>query len=116
MIQPAIQKGIVIAACLSISFFGNAQTKPLRNPDQGITVSNKPKPFRVLTNGKKITVQGNSNISKILVWTASGYRIVEQTNLNTSIFSFVVPVKETIFFLLLEFTNGKRFTEKFGVK
>ena len=116
MIQPAIQKGILFACFISISLFATAQVKPIRNTEPVSENTNSRKPFRILTNGKKITVQGTSNISKILVWTASGYRIVEQTNLNTPNYSFDVPVKENIFFLLLEFVNGKRYTEKIGVK
>lgn len=116
MIQPAILKGIVFALCISLYVPATAQSKPLRGSEPGIQVSNSQKPFRVLTNGKKITVQGNSNISKILVWTSSGHRFVEQTNLNTLNYSFEVPAKENIFFLLVEFVNGKRYTEKIGVK
>ena len=116
MIQPAIHKGILFAFFISITLFASAQVKPIRNTEPVSENTNSRKPFRILTNGKKITVQGTSNISKILVWTSSGYRIVEQTNLNTSNYSFQVPVKENIFFLLLEFTNGKRYTEKIGVK
>ena len=116
MIQPAIIKGILFAVSISFYAHTSAQSKPLRGIEQAKQASNSPKPFRILTNGKKITVQGNSNISKILVWTARGHRFVEQTNINSSSFSFEVPVKENIFFILLEFVNGKRYTEKIGVK
>lgn len=116
MMRSAILRGIVFASCLAITVLCNAQAKPLRSNDGGNTKASTTKPFRVLTNGKKITIQGTSNISKILVWTASGYRIVEQTDLGTTNYSFVVTVKERILFLLLEFVNGKRYTEKIGVK
>ena len=116
MIQPAIQKGILFAFFISISLFATAQVKPIRDTEPASENTNSRKPYRILTNGKKITVQGTSNISKILVWTSSGNRIVEQTNLNVPSYSFQVLQNETIYFLLLEFSNGKRYTEKIGVK
>jgi len=55
-------------------------------------------------------------LKSILVWTASGHRIVEQKEMNTTNHSFLVPSKENIIFLLIEFQDGKRYTEKLGVK
>jgi hypothetical protein len=51
-----------------------------------------------------------------MVWTASGHRFVEEKGLTTTSYSFTVPAKETIFYIMLETAEGKRFTEKMGVK
>jgi len=74
------------------------------------------KPFRVLTNGKQITIQSNKNINKIIVWTASGNRFVEQANIEASSYNFTIPAKEKFVFMMLELQGGKRFTEKIGVQ
>ncbi len=73
------------------------------------------KPYKVLTNGKQITVQSKLNIQSVMVWTASGHRIVEEKNINETAFVFTVVVKEKIFFVMIEFADGKRFTEKIGL-
>jgi len=41
---------------------------------------------------------------------------VEEKGLTTTSYSFIVPAKETIFYIMLETAEGKRFTEKMGVK
>ena len=74
------------------------------------------KPFRVLTNGQRITIQSNKNISNLIVWTASGNRFVEQTNVQASSYNFVVPSKEKYVFVMLQLEGGKRYTEKIGVR
>jgi hypothetical protein len=74
------------------------------------------KPFRVLTNGKQITIQCNKTINKIIVWTASGNRFVEQSNVESSSYNFTIPAKEKFVFMMLELQGGKRFTEKIGVQ
>ena len=74
------------------------------------------KPFKVLTNGKQITIQSKQNLKSVMVWTASGHRFVEEKELKTNSYSFIVPSKETIFYIMIETAEGKRFTEKMGVK
>jgi hypothetical protein len=74
------------------------------------------KPFRILTNGKQITIQSSKNISKIIVWTSGGNRFVEQSNVEASSYNFTIPEKEKFVFMMLELQGGKRFTEKIGVQ
>jgi len=113
---PIIRKFAVIALFTCIAGFSMAQ-------DPGGLKSNLPpveksgsKPFRVLTNGKQITIQSNKNINKIIVWTASGNRFVEQSNIEVSSYNFTIPSKEKFVFMMLELQGGKRFTEKIGVQ
>jgi hypothetical protein len=74
------------------------------------------KAFRILTNGQRITIQSNKNIGKIIVWTPSGNRFVEQTNLQSPSYNFTIPSKEKYVFMMLELEGGKRYTEKIGVQ
>ncbi|MBS1920275.1 MAG: hypothetical protein JST17_08480 [Bacteroidetes bacterium] len=78
------------------------------------------KPFKILTSGKQITVKSTDNdntLKQILVWTSSGNRIVEQHELDVPSFDFSVSgINEKIFFMLVEFKDGKRFSEKIGVR
>jgi hypothetical protein len=115
MMNPFIRK---IAAITIFIFFGGfimAQDPGLRAK---ISFEQKPeaKPFRILTNGKRITIQANKDINKIIVWTASGNRFVEQTNIEASSYNFTVPSKEKVIFIMLELQGGKRYTEKIGVE
>ena len=77
---------------------------------------NSSPPYRVLTAGKKITIQTKLNISNIIAWTSSGNRIVEQKNLNLTRYSFTVPGNDRIIFLMLELQDGKRYTQKIGLQ
>lgn len=113
MLQPTL-KCFAFAALLTLSMYGIAQPET-RNPNPE-TKENKAKPFRVLTNGKRITIQATSTFTRLLVWTSNGHRILEQTKLNTLTYSFESPSQEKILFLLVEFTNGLRYTEKIGVR
>jgi hypothetical protein len=74
------------------------------------------KPFRILTNGQRITIQSNKNISSLIAWTASGNRFVEQTNVHAPSYIFVVPSKEKYVFVMLQLDGGKRYTEKIGIR
>lgn len=75
----------------------------------------EPKPFRILTNGQRITIESNKDISKVIVWSASGNRFIEQTNIASPSYNFTVPSKEKFIFLMLEIA-GKRYTEKVGIQ
>ncbi len=94
----------------TISLAQNDKTKPEKE-----NITSLP-PFKILTAGKKITIQSKSNIRKLILWTASGHRVVEETGLNTSSYSYTITISEKIFFLMLELADGKRYTEKIGVQ
>jgi len=112
--NPFIRKAILVSALFCITCFVHAQVK--QSPKQEIATSTTAKPFKVLTNGKQITIQSKQNLRSLMVWTASGHRFVEEKGLTTTSYSFTVPAKETIFYIMLETAEGKRFTEKMGVK
>ena len=114
MMKPFIRKAILAVALINVSYFLQAQSK-LSSKSEVTTVAS-PKPFKVLTNGKQITIQSKQNLKSLMVWTASGHRIVEEKDLTTNAYSFTIPAKEKVFFIVIETADGKRFTEKMGVK
>ena len=105
----------VALICSSLVNFSFAQAISSKGSSI-ISEKTEKKPFKILTNSKKITVQSSRNIKTILVWTASGNRIIEQQELNVPNYSFNIPGKEKIFFLRVELDNGKMYTEKIGVQ
>ena len=115
MMKPFIRKAVLAVALFNVTYFIQGQVKQSNQPP-AITSPAAPKPFKVLTNGKQITIQTKQNLKSLMVWTASGHRIVEEKDLTTNSYSFTVPAKEKFFFMMLETAEGKRFTEKMGVK
>ena len=112
--NPFIRKAILVSALFCITCSMHGQTN--QPPKSDITQSTAAKPFKVLTNGNRITIQSKQNLRSLIVWTASGHRFVEEKDLITNSYSFTIPVKENIFYIMLETAEGKRFTEKMGVK
>ena len=114
MMKPSILKAILVFALFSVTCIVNGQSK--QSPVAEVRTTSSTKPFKILTNGKQITIQSKQNLSSLLVWTASGHRIVEEKELSTNSYSFRIPAKEKVFFIVIETKDGKRFTEKMGVK
>ena len=112
--KPSILKAILVSAlfCISCLMYGQAN----QSSKSEITIPASTKPFKVLTNGNRITIQTKQNLRSIMVWTSSGHRFVEEKDLTTNSYSFTVPSKEKVFYMMIETAEGKRFTEKMGVK
>jgi hypothetical protein len=102
----------IVFACISSISLAQDPGPKTKSP----TEISATKPFRILTNGQRITIQSNKNISNLIVWTASGNRFVEQTNVQAPFYNFVVPSKEKYIFVMLQLEGGKRYTEKIGVR
>jgi len=73
-------------------------------------------PFRVLTSGKQVTIKAAKTIKSIMVWTASGHRIIEQKDVNASSYNFKINVSEKVFFVMLQLADGKTYSEKIGIR
>ena len=73
------------------------------------------KPYRVLTNGKSITVKSSQDIKSIMVWTADGHRVLEQKDINATNYNFRITINARIFFLRVQMADGKTYSEKFGL-
>ena len=104
---------VVILLCIN---FCSAQNNAGTEKENEIAVKQNPNPFRILTSGKQIIIKSNKNIKSIMVWTASGHRIVEQKDINTSTYNFRPSIDEKIFFVMLQLVDGKIYTEKIGVR
>jgi len=84
-----------------------SQAQPVNNTIAEPSIKES-KPYKVITT---------KNIKNIMVWTASGHRIVEQTNVNVTSYTFNVSgAREKIFFIMVQYENGKPFTERIGIQ
>lgn len=106
MISAMIRLFLAFALIPGIFISTHGQSKPVDNGE---------KPYSILTSGKKITIKSKEDIKSIMVWTASGHRILEQKEVNNSMFSFTISVNEKIFFIMMELKGEKRYSEKIGV-
>lgn len=109
MMRPATRRFMVIVTCLLLTLTSLAQ------PDND-SFKQTVKPYRILTSGKQVTVKSTKLIKNIMVWTASGHRIVEQRDVNASTFNFNAPAKEKIYFIMIQYDGMKPFTEKVGIQ
>jgi hypothetical protein len=114
MIKTYVLKAIFVCTLFCVTHFLNGQ--PSETPSREVPGKTPVKPYKVLTNGKQITVQSKQNLRSLIVSTSGGHRIVEEKDLQTTNYSFTVPSKEKVFYLMVETAEGKRFTEKMGVK
>lgn len=74
------------------------------------------KPYKILTNGKQITIKSTKNIHHVMLWTTGGNRVVEQKEINKPTYSFYIPINQTTFFLMIGLAGGKIYTEKIGLR
>ena len=114
MMKPLILKAILVFALFGATYIINGQGNTFKIPEKNSASSAKP--YKVLTNGKQITIQSKQNLKSLMVWSSTGHRIVEEKELKTTSYSFSVPSSEKICFISIETMEGKRFSEKIGVK
>lgn len=109
MMRPATRRFMVIVTFLLFTLASLAQ--PADDPFKPTA-----KPYRILTSGKQVTVKSSKLMKNIMVWTASGHRIVEQREVNAGTFNFTTPAKEKICFIMIQYDGMKPFTEKVGIQ
>jgi len=88
---------------------------PILLPAQADKPVKTTKPYRILTSGKQITVKSTKEMKSLMVWTASGHRILEQKEMNVQSYDFRIDVKDKYFFMMIQLTDGKIYTEKIGI-
>lgn len=108
MTRPITRRIVSIATCLLLSFSIIAQAENIPGYER--------KPYHIHTSGKQVTVKSSRKIKNIMVWTASGHRIVEQRGLNLPTYTFNTGNKEKVFFVMIQYEGMKPFTEKVGVE
>jgi len=106
-----IRRFMAIIAITLTSILSQAQ--PVNIPVRENVKTNKP--YKILTSGKQITVKSTKIIKSIMVWTASGHRILEQKEVNAISFSFDANVREKVFFVMIQYEGSKPYTEKIGM-
>lgn len=91
-----------------------AQTAPAGNNN---IAKKDPLPYKILNSGRQLTFKASRNIRSVMIWTASGNRVLEQQEINQQNFSYTIPssVNERIFFVMLVLDNGKVYTRKVGI-
>ena len=106
-----------LLALLSLSLYISTTAAQASKNSFDRSFKKEAKPFKILTSGKQITIKSTKDIKTIMVWTASGHRIVEQTKINAASYSFNVSgSRERIFFVMVQYEGQKPVTEKFGVE
>ena len=100
----------LLSLSISISLISPAQTY---FPGKNEVSANKP--YKILTNGKRITVQAKQNIKAVFVWTTNGHRVIEQKEINSNNYTFNITAPEKVFFIRVDFEDGIKFTQKLGV-
>ena len=112
MTQLSVRRLVAIMSITLLSIFGYAQPINL-GPYETAKVE---KPYKLMTSGKQVTVKSTKSIKSVMVWTASGHRVLEQKDVNTSSYSFTLNSSEKIFFVMIQMEGSKPYTEKIGVQ
>ena len=102
---------LLVVAILSLSIF-NAKAQP----DVPLPEKKESKPYKILTSGKQITIKSTKDINHVMLWTTGGNRVVEQKEINKSLFTFTIPVNQNAFYLMIGMVGGKIYTEKIGIR
>jgi hypothetical protein len=110
----AFLKSMAVAVLVLVANPSFTQFKDTVSPNTK-TENPAPKPYRLSTAGKRITISSKVNVKKVMIWTATGNRVLEQDNINSNNYSHTISINEKIFFVMIETTDGKRFTEKIGL-
>ena len=105
---------ITFCYCFIITGSVLAQGNIDRSPEK--QVANSPVPFKVLTAGKKITIQSTKNISNVIAWNRAGNRITEQKNLDATRCAFTAGSSDRVIFVMIELKDGRRYTQKIGLE
>jgi hypothetical protein len=102
----------LLAAVSLFLLFIVSQAQPGNNE----TTTKEARPYKILTSGRQITIKSIRNIQHVMLWTTSGYRVVEQKEINNNSIVINIPVSHKTFFLMIGLNNGKIYTEKIGIQ
>ena len=114
-----VRKAVLVSAVVCASILAPAQQPVTSTPglsESSNEIEKNSRPYRILTNGKTVTIKSVKNIKSLMVWTSGGHRIIEEKNLNTSNYNFRVTVNEKLFFIMVQLADGKTYSEKIGVQ
>jgi len=103
---------MVLVAFASITLYSEGQSYD----GSARIVNNEPKPYKIQTSGKQVTIKSTKNIKSVMVWSASGHRVIEQKDINNPSYTFNIPINEKWIFVMIHVDGAKPFTEKIGVQ
>ena len=84
---------------------------------QPLEEKNPPKPYKILTTGRQLTIKSNRNIKNVMLWTTGGNRVIEHKDVNNqSCILEIPPVSQKTFFMMIAMNDGKIYTEKIGIR
>lgn len=104
-------RGSLFCLLLLFSLAGMAQS-----PRTSVSESKADKPYKILTNGRQITIQSNKNIESVMVWTAGGHRVVEDKGINKTDYRFQLTIDARIYFIMIRTNDGKTYSDKIGIR
>jgi hypothetical protein len=116
MMRSSTLRLLSIATLVCIHSSGHSQPNNPGNPETAVSVKTTPKPYKVLTSGRQVTIKSEKIIKSIMLWTASGHRVLEDKTINALQYNFNITVSEKIFFVMVQLENGKLYTEKIGLQ
>jgi len=102
---------LMAAVSLTLLVFAS-QAQPVTNTP----ATKEPKPYKLFTSGKQITIKSSKEIKHVMLWTTGGNRLVEQREINNNSYTFTIPVNGSYFFLMVGLAGGKIYTEKIGLR
>jgi predicted kinase len=73
------------------------------------------KPYSVITSGKRVTIKSNGPLKTVMLWSTNGHRVVELRDINFNSCSFIIPISEKIYFLMIQIEE-KIYTDKIGIE
>lgn len=103
----ALQRLLAVLLLSLVAFAGRAQSD---------TGSTRQKPYKVVNNGRQLSIQSKQNLKQVMLWTTGGNRLVEHRDIKDNAISFTIPVNGNLFFLMVGMENGKVYTEKIGIR
>ena len=74
-----------------------------------------PKPYKILSSAKQLTIKSSKNIKHIMLWTTGGNRVSEHKDINASQYVLEITAPQKTFFLMIALSDGKVYTEKIGL-
>ena len=116
MMRPSSLRLLALATLVCVSSFSHSQPYIPGSPATEVIIKTASKPYKVLATGKQVTIKSEKIIKSIMLWTASGHRILEQKNVNALLYTFNITVNEKIFFVMVQMENGNLYTEKIGLQ
>lgn len=108
--QQSIRRLLAVVTLSLLLFVSQAQS------DSNFPLKKEPKPYKILTAGKQITIKSTKDIKHVMLWTTSGNRVVEQKEINKTSFTINIPVNQKAFFMMIGLVGGKTYTEKIGLQ